>query len=220
MSIINIGDVFGRWKVIGLDDIRSKKSKDGRKYYFCECQCENKTIKSVNEYSLVSRKSTSCGCYNRERVSETVSKHNSSNSNLYDVWINIKQRCLNKNNPNYKNYGGRGITICNEWVNDFVKFQQWSIENGYKKGLNIDRINNDKGYSPENCRFITYTENQNNKRTNTYIEFNNEINTIANWAKKLNMNPRTLVTRLDTLHWSVERALTTPVAKRTKKDEK
>lgn len=215
MAIINIGDIFGRWKVIGFDNERSN-NKRGRKYYFCECQCNDKTIKSVCGDSLTSQKSTSCGCYNRKRVSETTSKHRSSNSNLYDVWINIKQRCLNKNNPNYKNYGGRGITICNEWVNDFEKFQKWSIENGYKKGLNIDRKDNDKGYSPENCRFITYIENQNNKRTNTYIKFNNETETITNWAKKLNMNPRTLVTRLDTLKWSVEKALTTPVAKRTK----
>lgn len=188
-----------------------------KKYYFCECQCQNKTVKSVNGYSLTSQKSTSCGCYNRERVSKATSKHNSSDSNLYDVWTNIKQRCLNENNPHYKNYGGRGITICDEWLDDFIEFQRWSIENGYKKGLNIDRKDNDKGYFPDNCRFITYIENQNNKRTNTYIEFDNETNTITNWAKKLNINPRTLVTRLDTLHWSVEKALTTPVAKRTKK---
>lgn len=216
MTKIKIGDIFGRWKVIGFDNERSRNNKRGKKYYFCECQCENKTIKSVESYSLTSQQSTSCGCYNRERVSETTSKHNSSNSNLYDVWTNIKQRCLNQNNPNYKNYGGRGITICDEWVNDFIKFQEWAIKNGYKKGLNIDRKDNDKGYSPDNCRFITYIENQNNKRTNTYIEFNNETNTIVNWAKKLNMNPRTLVTRLDTLNWSIEKALTTPVAKRIK----
>lgn len=209
--MINIGDIFGRWKVIELDNEKSINDKRGRKYYFCECQCDNKTIKSVRGDSLTSKKSTSCGCYNRERVSESTSKHNSSHSNLYDVWINIKQRCLNQNNPNYKNYGGRGITVCDEWINDFNNFQEWSITNGYQKGLNIDRIDNNKGYCPENCRFITYAENQNNKRTNAYIEFNNEINTITNWAKKLNMNPRTLITRIDTLNWSVKKALTTPV---------
>lgn len=214
MALINIGDIFGKWKIIGFDN---ERSKNGRKYYFCECQCKDKTIKSVRDDSLISQKSTSCGCYNREKVSEATSKHNSCNSDLYDVWTNIKQRCLNKNNPNYKNYGGRGITICDEWINNFIKFQEWAIKNGYKKGLNIDRKDNDKGYSPENCRFITYIENQNNKRTNAYIEFNNKIDTITNWARSLNMNPRTLITRLDTLNWDIEKALTTPVAKRTKK---
>ena len=139
MAVINIGDVFGRWKVVGFDEERSKSNKRGAKYYFCECQCENKTIKSVRADSLTSKKSTSCGCYNRERVSESTSKHRSSNSDLYNVWINIKQRCLNQNNPNYNNYGGRGITMCDEWVNNFQTFQDWSNKNGYKKGLNIDR---------------------------------------------------------------------------------
>ena len=213
MALININDIFGRWKVIGFDNERSKNDKHGRKYYFCECQCQDKTVKSIRGDSLISQKSTSCGCYNRERVSDVTSKHKSSNSDLYDVWINMKQRCLNKNNPSYNNYGGRGITICDEWLNNFSEFRKWSIENGYEKGLNIDREDNDKGYSPDNCRFITYIENQNNKRTNTYLEFNNEINTIANWARKLNMNPRTLVTRLDTLNWSIEKTLTTPVKK-------
>ena len=216
MAVINIGDIFGKWKVIGFDNERSKNNKNGAKYYFCECQCDNKTIKSVRGDSLTSKKSTSCGCYNRERVSKATSRHSSSNSDLYNVWINIKQRCLNKNNPNYKNYGGRGITICDEWINDFVKFQEWSIKNGYQKGLNIDRKDNNKGYSPENCRFITYIENQNNKRTNAYIEFDNQIHTIANWAREININPRTLVTRLDTLNWDINKALTTPVDKRTK----
>ena len=217
MALINIGDNFGKWKVIGFDDKRSKNSKHGRKYYFCECQCKDRTIKSVREDSLTSQKSMSCGCYNREKVSEATSKHSLSDSNLYDVWVNMKQRCLNKNNPNYKNYGGRGITVCDEWINDFIKFKEWSIENGYEKGLNLDRKDNNKGYYPENCRFITYIENQNNKRTNTYIEFDNEVHTIADWAKKIDMNPRTLVTRLDTLNWSIEKALTTPVNKKRKR---
>lgn len=208
---INIGDIFGRWKIIAFDEEKSKEK--GRRYYICECQCGSGIIKSIAKYSLTSGASTSCGCYNKEQVSKTHKKHGAYCSSLYCVWENMKQRCLNKNHPSYKNYGERGIKICKEWMDNYIKFENWALENGYSKNLTIDRIDNDKDYCPENCRFIPFIENQNNKRTNTYLEFNGEMHTIAEWARKLNINTRTLVTRLDTLGWSIEKALSTPAKK-------
>lgn len=91
---------------------------------------------------------------------------------LYNKWQKMKARCNNIKHPAYKNYGGRGITVCEEWTHDFMLFYTWAIDNGYKEGLALDRRDNNKGYSPDNCRFVTHKENDNNKRTNRYVTIN------------------------------------------------
>ncbi len=91
--------------------------------------------------------------------------HGESYSKLHNCWRQMKVRCLNSNDANYKNYGGRGITVCPEWANDYTKFRDWALNNGYQSGLFQDRIDNDKGYNPENCRFTTKAENARNRRT-------------------------------------------------------
>ena len=114
--------------------------------------------------SLLTKSTLSCGCYNKELVKKVNVKHNMSYSKLYKVWQGMKTRCYNPNFIYYCNYGSRGITICNEWLNDFKSFYDWAIDNGYKEGLTIDRINNDGNYEPSNCRWITRAEQNRNQR--------------------------------------------------------
>lgn len=129
--------------------------------------------------------------------------HNSTKTQLYFVWQNMKKRCLCKETVGYKNYGGRGITVCKEWVNDFSNFKKWALSNGYKEEkkngrniLTLDRIDVDKGYSPENCRWITNEEQANNKKSNVIIEINGEKRHLREIAKELNMEFYTLYKRL------------------------
>jgi len=114
---------------------------------------------------------------------------------LKNVYGAMKNRCTNTNRHNYYRYGGRGIKVCDDWINDIEKFIDWSLKNGYKKGLQIDRINNDGDYSPENCRWVTPKENANNKESNILITYNNETKSIAEWSKIVNIDAKTLYYR-------------------------
>lgn len=122
---------------------------------------------------------------------------------LYNILNGMKQRCYNPKNNRYKDYGGRGIDICNEWLEDSLKFMIWSYENGYSENLTIDRIDVNKGYSPENCRWITAKEQMFNTTRNVYIEKDGLKLTLTEWANKLNINPKTLDKRRR-LGWSDE----------------
>ena len=160
MSKINdlTGQKFGRLKVVE----HYGSNKNGRALWLCHCDCGNKKVVVGN--SLINKVTTSCGCYNKEHSKHIHTKHNMSYSKLYKVWQGMKTRCYNKNFMYYCNYGARGITICNEWLNDFKSFYDWAINSGYKEGLTIDRINNDGNYEPSNCRWITRAEQNRNQR--------------------------------------------------------
>ena len=106
----------------------------------------------------------SCGCYQKRRVSETHKTHGKRHTRLYKIWINIKDRVLNPKNKRYNDYGGRGITICDDWKNDFISFYNWAMSNGYSDGLSLDRIDNDGNYEPDNCRWTTKTIQSRNQR--------------------------------------------------------
>lgn len=145
-------------------------------------------------------------------------KHGLRYHPLYNILRNIKSRCYNQNDPSYKNYGGRGITVCEEWKKDISVFYNWAIKNGYKRGLELDRINNDGDYEPSNCRWATRIQQANNKRTNRYITYNNETHTLREWSKILNINCFTLRSRVCLYGWSIEKAFTTPIRTRIKKE--
>ena len=122
-------------------------------------------------------------------------------SKLYKVWIEMKNRCNNPNNKNYKNYGARNIKVCKQWEQDYLSFYKWAIENGYKNNskrgvYTLDRIDFNKNYEPNNCRFITIQEQQNNRTNNHFITYNNETHTVSEWSRKLELNVQTIFTRL------------------------
>ena len=113
-------------------------------------------------------------------------KHGCANTRLYNIWKTMRQRCFNKNNVKYQNYGGRGISICEEW-NDFLSFKEWAINNGYSEVLTIDRIDVNGNYEPSNCRWVTLEMQANNKSNNKIIVYNSMQMTMADFCRKYNL---------------------------------
>lgn len=149
-----IGEIFGKLKVVSFAGKKGYCSK-----YLCRCSCGNEKV--ILDYNLRSGNTKSCGCSSRY----SSLKHGGSGTTLFTLWCKMKQRCYDSNVPEYKNYGGRGIEICNEWMENFGTFYVWAIENGYEKGLEIDRKDNNGDYGPANCRFVTRKQNSRNRRT-------------------------------------------------------
>lgn len=139
-----------------------------------------------------------------------VEKHGFTDTPLYYVWCSIRQRCYNPKNPKYDIYGGKGVKMCESWKENFLEFLNWAINNGYEKGLSIDRIDGNGNYCPENCRWATSKEQNRNLAKNINITFGGKTMCLSAWAELLNINRHTLDQRLKK-GWSVERALTTPV---------
>lgn len=170
-----IGMRFGKLTVLK----RVENTKSGKAQWLCQCDCGKSTV--VPTYRLTMAETSSCGCKKHETKNRI---HGMKGTRIYSIWCDIKKRCNNPNSKNYKNYGAKGITVCQEWCNDFVAFYEWSMKNGYSDRLTIDRINNKKGYSPDNCRWITFLEQQNNKLNNIVIDYNGESDTLPNWCRK------------------------------------
>lgn len=122
--------------------------------------------------------------------------HNMSRTLLYKKWASMKSRCNNPKDPSYKSYGGKGLTVCAEWNDSFENFYEWSIKNGYEDGLTIDRINNSKGYFPENCRYVTYKEQNRNVCRNHLIAFNGKTQCLVDWANELGLSKSCLQGRI------------------------
>ena len=129
---------------------------------------------------------------------------------LYNIWMHMKERCNNPNFKYYKNYGGRGIRVCPEWNNSYEAFREWAFENGYSDNLTLDRVENDCGYSPENCRWATRKEQANNRRCNRILELNGERHNIQEWCELTGV-PRHVVDGRLRRGWSAQRTLTTPL---------
>lgn len=179
--IVNPGDRFGRLTVI-----KEAEKQYGHRYILVQCDC-GKT-KTVNLGSLVSGASKSCGCFRREYISKRNYKHGltcrgQKIERLYNIWNGMKCRCFDTNDPGYRNYGGRGITVCDEWTNDYIAFREWALNNGYSDELTIDRIDNNKGYFPDNCQWATVQTQSNNTRVNRHITYKGETHTFAEWGR-------------------------------------
>ena len=193
---------FNRLTVLELSDKRGKKVM-----WKCRCDCGNITF--VETCNLRGNRTKSCGCYKMDGLLSRSTKHNQRHTKLYEVWKGIKQRCLNSNHKAFKNYGGRGISICDEWKDNFSSFYNWAMQNGYSDELSIDRINNDGNYEPNNCRWVDRKTQANNTRTNHFITYNNETHTIAEWSRILNIKYSVILYRLHH-NWSIEKTFTTP----------
>lgn len=182
MKIIDmVGKKFGRLTVLERSESRNKKTM-----YKCICDCGETRI--VEGGNLRNGHTKSCGCYViGNKWGAKNKKHGLYKSRLYRIRAEMLARCYNKNKQQYVNYGGRGITVCNEWKNDFVSFYNWATSNGYGENLTIDRIDVNGNYCPENCRWITRKEQNNNRRDNVLFEKNGIIKNALEWSKELNI---------------------------------
>ena len=202
MKRINLtGKRFGRL----LIQEYSHTNKHRKAVWKCLCQCGKTVI--VNGSSLRNGRTKSCGCFRSERSMEANIKHGLSKSRLYSVWALMKDRCLRKKSNAYKNYGGRGISICEEWLG-FKPFMEWALTNGYQENLTIERKDNNDNYCPENCTWILKSEQAKNSRNLKFIIFNGEKKFLAEWAKIIGIDRRTISARLKR-GWSIKKALTT-----------
>lgn len=157
-----------------------ENTKHGRAQWICKCDCGKEIVTSGN--CLLRGHTKSCGC--TRKYNTNLYKHGLSKTRLHRIWRAMKDRCYNSENSHYYLYGGCGITICDEWLNDFVSFYNWSINNGYSENLSIDRIDSDKNYCPENCRWTTDIVQANNKRTNKLFTLNGKTQSLADWCRE------------------------------------
>ena len=194
------GQRFGRLTVL-----HEAPKKGIRIAWHCLCDCGKTT--DVVASSLRSGTTKSCGCYRDTCPTNPRSKkHGQTKTRLYRIWIHMKERCLAPYHNSYKSYGGRGITICNEWLNDFEAFRDWAIANGYRSDLTLDRIDVNGNYCPENCRWVTMAEQAFNKRTNVM----HKGKCITQWAREVGANSVTVLSRIRK-GWPIEEAIYAPL---------
>ena len=196
------GHRFGNLTVIG----QGERTKNGRIRWSCLCDCGNKTLTFA--YDLKNGKVVSCGCYHRESLTVRNTTHGGSNTRLFRVWCGMRERCSTPSCKAYANYGGRGISVCDEW-NDYAVFYKWAVSTGYEDGLSIDRIDSNGNYCPENCRWATSTEQANNTRRNVKIAYKGVSHTISEWSKIFGIKYTTLYMRLQR-GMSIEKAFRNP----------
>ena len=181
------GKIFGRLTVIKYEGL----GKYNKAQWLCLCECGNSCVVTAN--SLVSGHTKSCGCLHDEKAKINRLKHGLRHHPLYSKWLMMKERCYNPRDSHYKYYGGKGIGLCDDWKNSFKSFYDWAINNGWKRGLSIERIDNNKQYEQENCKWIPMCKQAQNKTTNHYVaDKNGNVYTIAEISRKTNINVHTL----------------------------
>jgi len=185
-------------KIIGNEIIKN------RQWLYLECKCGQEYKR---RYDSVTEQALCCSCASVKRATT----HNKTGSKIYAIWNSMIQRCNNSKQAPYKDYGGRGIKICKRW-HTFKNF--YDDMGNPPKGTSLDRINNNKGYYPENCRWATLTEQNNNKRNTVFVKYKGKITPISILARQYNINTNVLNSRIFRYKWSIEEALTTPVGSR------
>jgi hypothetical protein len=197
--LINIeGTTSGRLTVIGYSQEQQK--------WLCSCSCGKS--KYIASSSLRRGATKSCGCLKKEEMREKRTTHNMSDTIVYTRWATMIQRCGNPHDRSYRHYGGRGIKVCASWK----KFENFFKDMGHPpKGLELERINNDGDYTPENCTWVTRKEQTNNCRKNRVLTFNGVHRTESQWAEEMGISVQTLSNRINQMGWSIEKAISTPL---------
>jgi hypothetical protein len=193
------GMIFGRLTVGNY----SHHSSSGHDQWVCKCSCGNST--TVGSYALFDGRTVSCGCYGMEQRMKAIVKHRQSKTKVYFRWKSMHKRCSNPNDRQFMDYGGRGIRVCDRWR----EFENFLSDMGQPPlGGMLERIDNNSDYSPENCKWATRTEQNNNTRKNRFIEHGGVRLTISQWARRLGITPALLSARIGRLGWTMERAMT------------
>lgn len=179
------GQKYGRLTV----EKRAPSAKSGNIRWHCKCECGNETI--VYGSHLRNGNTKSCGCLETETKRSMHLKHKMSGTRLYNIWSWMKRRCNDEDVEDYFNYGGRGITYCEEWE-EFIPFRDWALENGYSDELTIDRIDVNGNYEPSNCRWVDMKTQANNTRKNVHVTIDGVTKTIPEWSELSGVNAQTL----------------------------
>lgn len=195
------GEVYGRLEVISFSRMNGKTS-------IWNCQCSCGTIKEIRMTDLKSGLTLSCGCLLREKIVT----HGKTKSRIYRIWRGMIQRCTNPRHELYYNYGGRGVTVCDEWKN-FESFYR-DMGDPPDDALTLERKDNEIGYCIGNCTWATRAEQSNNKRTNVFLEYKGKRQTVTQWAREIGLDPSVLRGRLRR-GWDLERSFTEPVQRNT-----
>lgn len=194
------GQRFGKLTAIK----RYGTDRNGSATWLCKCDCGVEKV--VSGHDLVWGKTKSCGCLKRKPRTHGMTK-----TRLYRIWSGMKDRCKNPNSPAYGNYGGRGIGVCEEWSDSFACFKEWADGHGYSDDLTIERLDNNKGYCPSNCTWITKPEQSQNRRTCILVTIGNKTMNLQQWCNELGISYKLAHNRIRKLGWEPIKALTTPV---------
>lgn len=187
---------------------RVENTSRGQTRWKCLCDCGNTTI--VQGGNLKTGEVKSCGCLSHKPAWNKT--HGLSNTRLYWKWNGMKRRCYDEKDSHYKDYGGRGIKICEEWLNDFYAFYCWAMATGGDdKNLTIERIDVNGDYSPENCTWADRKTQSNNRRNCHFFTYNEKTQNLMQWCEELNLNYKLVYERIFRDHWSFEKAISTPV---------
>lgn len=182
----------------------------GKSSTWLNCQCECGNMKVIRFDYVINGRTKSCGCYRKDNAmkqSKNKKTHKHSNTRLHTIHRAMKRRCYDERIEKYKNYGARGIKVCDEWLNDFESFYNWSHANGYNDTLTIDRIDNNGNYEPNNCRWVDQYTQQNNRTNNIQVEYQGKTQNISQWSKELNISYGKLYNRIVKKNMTIENIL-------------
>lgn len=202
---INVGDKFGKLTIIKEVEPNVTPCGTKQRKFLCKCECGTEVVRTM---AALRDPYADCGCKKRYiKGKERTYKGRVIKSFLFTTFEGIKKRCYDEKFRQYKDYGGRGIRICNKWMNDFFTFYDWAIENGASEELTIDRIDNNGDYCPKNCRWVDRFTQANNRSDNRVVEYKGESHTIAEWSRLVGLTARCISWRIDEMHVPIEQAL-------------
>lgn len=207
-----IGERFGRLTVVSFEKVPTGKYHAW--HWTCICDCGQKT-KPLRPRSVRTGEVSSCGCLKKEQNSKNLAdkrrSHGKTNTRLYSIWSRMKGRCNNPDDNAYKNYGGRGISVCDSWNSKFENFYDWAVNNGYREDLTLERIDVNGGYCPKNCCWIPLSDQAKNKRNIRYVNLGGKLMPLKTACKELNLPYKTIHLRITRYGMTFEEAINRPV---------